>query len=101
MPRPKVPRVVNFQPDVTYFKPRGIPLRFLSEVKLSLDELEALRLADFESLDQPKAAKKMKISQSTFQRILTSAHQKVAQALIQGEAIRVEGGTYRILSKGE
>ena len=71
-------------------KPRGIPLRFLAEVKLSIDELEALRLADFEGLDQPKAAKKMKISQSTFQRILAGAHKKVAQALIKGEAIRIE-----------
>ena len=101
MPRPRIPRIVNFQPEVTYFKPRGIPLRFLSEVILNIDELEALRLADFENSDQPVAAKKMKISQSTFQRILSSAHQKVAQALIQGEAIRIEGGTYRIRSKGE
>jgi predicted DNA-binding protein (UPF0251 family) len=92
MPRPKVPRVVNFQPDVTYFKPRGIPLRFLSEVRLSVDELEALRLADFEGQDQSEAAKKMKVSQSTLQRILTSARGKVAKALVVGEAIRVEGG---------
>ena len=92
MPRPRKIRFVGFQPNVYYFKPRGIPLRLLSEVKLNVDELEALRLADFEGQDQLEAAEKMKVSQSTLQRILTSARKKVAKALVIGEAIRVEKG---------
>lgn len=90
MVRPLKPRFVKFNPNVTYFKPRAIPLRELEEVELSIDELEAIRLKDLEGLEQEKAAKKMKISQSTFQRILARARNKVAQALIKGKAIRIE-----------
>lgn len=97
MPRPKRFRWVSFRPGVTYFKPRGIPLRFLEEVKLEVDELEALRLADYQSMDQIKAAKKMKVSQSTFQRILTSARKKVSEGLVKGKAIRIEGGKVRLI----
>ncbi len=92
MPRPKKPRWVRFDPEVTYFKPRGVPLSELDEVILSVEELEALRLADFKNLDQTEAAKKMKISQSTLNRILALARQKVAGALVNGEAIKIEGG---------
>lgn len=90
MVRPKKPRKVLFDPHVTYFKPRAVPLSMLEEVDLGVDELEALRLCDLRGLDQIKAAKKMKISQSTLQRILTSARQKVAQALIEGKAIKIQ-----------
>lgn len=89
MPRPIKPRRVFFTPNVTYFKPRAVPLSILEEVNLSVDELEALRLYDLEGLEQEKAAKKMKISQSTMQRILTSARKKVSQALIEGKAIKI------------
>lgn len=89
MPRPIKPRFVRYNPEVKYFKPRGIPLRFLDEVCLGKDEVEAIRLCDLENLEQTKAAEKMKISQSTLQRILVSAHQKIAQALIQGKAIKI------------
>ena len=89
MVRPIKPRRVFFDPNVTYFKPRAVPLAMLEEVDLSIDELEALRLCDFKNLEQTKAARKMKISQSTLQRILTSARQKVAQALIEGKAIKI------------
>lgn len=95
MGRPKKKRLVRFEPGVTYFKPRGIPLSELEEVKLGVDELEALRLCDFLGADQTEAAKKMKISQSTLQRILTKARKKVSEALIKGSAIRVEGGEYK------
>ena len=54
------------------------------------DELEALRLCDFKNLDQVEAAKKMRISQSTLQRILSSARQKVAEALTEGKAIKIK-----------
>lgn len=92
MPRPKRPRRICFRPGVTYFKPRGVPLSFLKEVDLDADELEAIRLADFEGLDQVTAAKKMKISQSTLQRILTSARKKIAEALVSGKAIKIKKG---------
>ncbi|PIZ88114.1 MAG: hypothetical protein COX91_01955 [Candidatus Nealsonbacteria bacterium CG_4_10_14_0_2_um_filter_39_15] len=72
-----------------YFKPRAVPLSMLQEVDLSMDELEALRLCDLENLEQTEAAKKMKVSQSTLQRILTSAHKKIAEALIEGKAIKI------------
>ena len=92
MVRPRKPRRVFFDPDVTYFKPRAVPLSMLEEVDLSIDELEALRLCDFKNLEQKKAAQKMKVSQSTLQRILASARQKVAQALIEGKAIKIRKG---------
>lgn len=89
MTRPIKPRKVIFDPNVTYFKPRAIPLFMLEEVDLAVDELEALRLCDLKDLDQVEAAKKMGISQSTLQRILSSAHKKIAQALIEGKAIKI------------
>ena len=96
MPRPKRLRLVGFEPGVTYFKPRGIPLSLLEEVDLTVDELEAVRLADFKMFEQHKASRRMKISQSTFQRILTSAHKKISEALILGKAIKIEGGDYQM-----
>ncbi len=90
--RPKRRRFVRFNPEITYFKPAGVPLRYLEEEILSLDELEAIRLADLEGLYQLSAAKKMKISRITFQRILNSTHKKVARTLIYGKAICLRGG---------
>ena len=89
MARPIKPRRVLFDPDVVYFKPRAVPLSMLEEVDLSIDELEALRLCDLKDLEQKEAAKRMKVSQSTLQRILTSARKKVAEALISGKAIKI------------
>lgn len=89
MARPIKPRRVLFDPYVVYFKPRAVPLSMLEEVDLSIDELEALRLCDLKDLEQKEAAKKMKVSQSTLQRILSSAHKKIAQALIEGKAIKI------------
>ena len=90
MPRPRVPRCLRFKPPVYYFKPQGIPLRFLEEIVLFPDELEALKLYEVDGLAQTAAAKKMKISQPTFARILESANKKIAQAIIAGKAIRIE-----------
>jgi len=90
MPRPRKPRCLRFRPGVNYFKPVGIPLRHLDEVVLEHDEIEALKLHDVDGLDQIGAAKKMKISQPTFGRILDSAYKKIANALIKGKAIRIE-----------
>ena len=89
MPRPRLCRRINFSPNVRYFKPQGIPLRDLDEVELSLEELEALRLKNVEGFTQTVASEKMKTSQSTFQRILTSAYKKITEALIEGKAIKI------------
>lgn len=89
MSRPRLCRRICFNPNVTYFKPQGIPLKFLDVVTLSLEEIEALRLKNIEGLEQTSAAKKMKTSQSTFQRILSSAYKKISDALINGKAIQI------------
>ena len=89
MPRPRLCRRIGFNPEVTYFKPQGIPLRFLEVSEISVEELEAYRLRYVEDLEQIEAAKKMRTSQSTFQRILTSANKKIAGALINGKAIKI------------
>ncbi len=89
MPRPRLNRRISFLPSVTYFKPRGIPLRELEVVELSIEEVEALRLKNIDGLDQIECAQKMKTSQSTFQRILSSAYKKISEALIKGKAIQI------------
>ena len=96
MARPKKNRIVADDPQVSYFKPRGIPLRQLEEVQLSVDEMEALRLADFENLSQAAAGQKMGVSRATFGRIVQRARHLVANALVAGKAIRVEGGNYQV-----
>jgi predicted DNA-binding protein (UPF0251 family) len=90
MPRNKIPRCLRFDPDVTYFKPRGIPLRELEEIILLPDEVEALKLYEVDNFEQTKAAEKMKISQPTFARLLGSANKKIAEAIIKGKAIKIE-----------
>ncbi|XOB40459.1 MAG: DUF134 domain-containing protein [Candidatus Nealsonbacteria bacterium] len=89
MARPIKPRKILFNPNVTYFKPRAIPLSVLEEVDLKVDELEAIRLCDLRGLSQTEAAKRMRISQSTLGRILSSARRKVAEALVKGKAITI------------
>ncbi len=96
MVRPRKQKTVNFEPNVTYFKPRAVPLTKLEEVELNLEELETLRLVNIEKLSQIVAAKKMKIHQSTFQRTLTRAREKVTDALINGKAIKIQGGEYKM-----
>jgi predicted DNA-binding protein (UPF0251 family) len=94
--RPQKCRRVEFLPHLTYFKPAGIPLRDLEEVSMSIEEAEALRLKDLEGLEQEQGAGKMNISRSTFQRILASARQKIAEAILNGKAIRIEGGNFQM-----
>jgi predicted DNA-binding protein (UPF0251 family)/predicted Fe-Mo cluster-binding NifX family protein len=96
MPRPQKCRRVEFLPDVTYFKPAGIPLKNLEEISMSVEEAEALRLKDLEGLEQERGAEKMNISRPTFQRVLASARQKIADALLNGKALRIEGGNFEI-----
>jgi uncharacterized protein len=93
MSRPKKYRCINCTPNTSYFKPKGIPVFQLEEVSLSLDELEAIRLADYEGLYHEQAAAKMKVSRATFGRILTEARHKVAEAIVDGKALRIETNT--------
>ncbi len=99
MPRPRKIRCVESVPGTTYFKPRGIPLHFLEEIILSVEEIEAIRLKDIENLDGEEAAERMKISRPTFQRVLDSARKKIADGLVNGKALRIEGGNYQLISK--
>ncbi|MDD4734788.1 MAG: DUF134 domain-containing protein [Kiritimatiellae bacterium] len=85
-------RRVERPPDVTYFKPAGTPVRLLQEIALTLDEYEAVRLADLEGLYQEQAAGKMGVSRPTFSRIVGSARKKIADALVNGKALRIGGG---------
>ena len=96
MVRPRLCRRILAEPNITYFKPKGIPLRQLNEVVISFDEFEAVRLKDLESLEQEECAKKMKISQPTFHRLVLSARKKIADAIINGKAIQIQGGNYRL-----
>ncbi|MBW2995439.1 DUF134 domain-containing protein [Candidatus Woesearchaeota archaeon] len=99
MPRPFRIRRVGFQPGITYFKPAGIRMIDLEEVILKVDEFEAIRLKDFEGMDQEPAAKKMNISQPTFNRLIRGARKKLADAIVQGKAIRIEGGSYKMVQE--
>jgi predicted DNA-binding protein (UPF0251 family) len=95
MARPQKSRHVKTIPGVTYFKPRGIPMSLLEEVTLTIDECEALRLADLDAHSQEEAAAKMKISRATFGRVIEKARKTVVDGLVNGKAIRIEGGNYR------
>lgn len=92
MTRPKYCRTIGCEPGAIYYKPQGISSSILEEVVITLDEFEALRLADFEGLYQENSAANMNISRQTFGRIIDSARKKIADALVHGKALRIEGG---------
>ncbi|HEX55113.1 MAG: hypothetical protein DRO94_00835 [Candidatus Altiarchaeales archaeon] len=96
--RPKMCRRIWYCPEVRYFKPVGAG-NFSDEINLTLDEFEAIRLKDYEGLDQRDAAERMDISQPTFHRLLESARKKIASALVCGKAIRIDGGVYIIMAE--
>ena len=96
MPRPSKCRRVEQLPGYTYFKPAGVPMSELTEVVLSVEELEAIRLRDLTDIEHEACAEKMSVSRPTFHRILASARQKIAQSLVNGEALRVEGGNFKL-----
>lgn len=96
MPRPTKCRLVKFLPEVTYFKPRGVPMWDLEQVSLNLEGFEALRLVDVEGLNQAQAARRMNISRQTFGRILARARNAVATAVTGGLALSIEGGSYMV-----
>jgi len=98
--RPKKYRIVRLDPKINQFSPRGRPGR-PNEVDLSMDEFEAIRLTDYMGLPQKEAAKSMHISQQTFSRIRKAAHKSIANALINGNIIKIQGGRYVISSREE
>lgn len=99
--RPKKTRWVTCEPGERCFRPQCKPLNELEGITLNLDEFEALRLAHLEGYDQGKIARQMKIHQSTISRILTSAHKKVTDALVNIKAIRIEQGCCQIIKRGK
>lgn len=92
MPRPIKEKNLSQLPLCTYFKPAGIRLNTMEQVELSHEEIEALKLSDLNQLSQQEAAEQMGIHQSTMQRILARARQKIADALINSKAIKFIGG---------
>ncbi|MCR4428481.1 MAG: DUF134 domain-containing protein [Caldiserica bacterium] len=97
MPRPCFRRKIWGIPPSFYFRPEGDFPPGEEEVVLTLDELEAIRLADLENLYQEEAAQMMGVSRPTFGRIIDSAHKKIAQALVKGKPLKIEGGPVEIL----
>ena len=93
MPRPKKTRFVSGYPTIVAFVPQGMPVT--GEVFLSVEELEAIRLTDFEHLDQENAAKMMEVSRQTYGRILSNARGIIGEAIVTGKTLKIGGGTYR------
>jgi predicted DNA-binding protein (UPF0251 family) len=92
VPRPKKPRFVSGYPTIAAFVPQGVSIT--GEVMQSVEELEAIRLSDFEHLDQESAANLMQVSRQTYGRILFTARGIVGEALITGKALKIDGGNY-------
>lgn len=97
MVRPQKDRFVAFKPNTSYFKPRGIPMLDLDEVRLTVDEREAIRLSDLQGLSHEEAGRCMGVSRATFGRIIQRARKAVADAIINGKAINIEGGNYKMV----
>jgi len=96
MGRPPIERRVAGMPRATLFKPAGVPARDLDQLQLQVDELEALRLVDREGLSHEDAAAVMGVSRQTVGRVLEAARAKVAEALLDGKAILIGGGAYKV-----
>ena len=92
MPRPQKKRIVHRPPAHTRFKPTGVRSSFLEILPLTLDEFEAIRLADYEGYDHADSALEMEISRSTFSRLVERARRKVAEFLIEGRHLQIDGG---------
>ena len=96
MPRPRRKRLIERDLHSHFYKPQAIKLCDLKIITLTKDQLEAIRLADSEELDQEQAANQMNISRSTFSRLVAEARKIVASALVNGWAIKIEGGDFEI-----
>jgi len=99
MPRPCKRRRVRGRPNSYYFKPAGVRKSELDESILTKEEFESIRLKDFLCLDQGESAKKMEISQPTFHRLVLSARKKIADALVNGKSIKIEGCPHELINK--
>ena len=97
--KPKKIREVFLPPKVVFFKPQGTFLRETEIINLNIDEYEAIRLADYEKLKHYESSKMMNISRPTFTRLLESAHNKISSAIVEGKAIRIEGGEFKFSGK--
>ncbi|TCK62187.1 DUF134 domain-containing protein [Seleniivibrio woodruffii] len=100
MPRPSKPRVIGAQPEISSFKPRGISAKKLKAVNLTLDEFEAIRLADYQGLSHEDAAVLMNISRPTFSRLVEKARIKVASFIIEGSELNISGGNVTFQDRG-
>lgn len=98
MPRPKKTRFVSAYPTVSAFVPAGVAVS--GELFMSVEELESIRLSDFEHLDQETAANLMKVSRHTYGRILADARSTLAEAVVTGKALKIEGGAYEFRGMG-
>jgi len=96
MPRPTCKRRIGFQPKAVFFKPAGIPLGAVQEIVIGHDEVEAMRLKNLLGFPQEEAANQMGVSQPTFHRLINAAHQKITDAIINGKALRIEGGNVTV-----
>lgn len=94
MARPTKWRKIENIPTIPYFIPSETDVAEVPENILKLEELEAIRLKDLEGLEQGECAEKMEVSRPTFQRILLSAREKIADSLINGKTIHIEGGNF-------
>ena len=92
MPRPQNNRIVHEPPIFIEFKPTGIARKDLEQQSLSLDELEAIRLADLTGMSHEEAAKEMNVSRSTFSRLIDRSRTKIATFLIKGQLLTINGG---------
>ncbi|HLD39379.1 MAG TPA: DUF134 domain-containing protein [archaeon] len=101
MSRPRLFRRIGSAPCVIYFKPAGIRLIGLEKSIITIDEFESVKLKDFFGMEQEKCAQKMGISQPTFHRLVLSARKKIADAIVNGKALRIEGGNTRIMTDPE
>jgi len=95
--RPRRIRRIFFQPNATFFKPAGIPLKNLDETVLNMEEVESIRLIDYENIEQGEAAKKMKVSQPTLSRILKAARKKIADSIVNSKSIKIQGGDFKMV----
>jgi predicted DNA-binding protein (UPF0251 family) len=98
MPRPKKPRFVSAYPAIAAFVPQGVTVT--GEIFMSVEELESIRLSDFEHLDQERAANMMEVSRHTYGRILANGRSIVAEALVTGKALKIGGGAYEFRGMG-
>ncbi len=101
MARPVKCRKVGYMPENLAFKPTCANIEEVETVILNIDEFETVRLADYEELYFEDAAEKMGVSRQTFGNILKSAHKKIAEALINGKTLKIEGGDIELLKDKE